>query len=294
MANRKNEAERFQNALRSLPASQRDGASLDEGKAGAGMVEIFMGQMEELRMKLAAAEAELKDSQEDRHIKAARLAERDKEAATLKQKMEVLQKTVKDLKDSLDERSGELESARKEATANAPKAEESERERARLGEKLARLQEDKAQLLKKLEDTRHQLGWQARLDRASEELGAIASAVQASQSSPVKLGSNDLASILGVLLPGLHFIRDSVPFLAGDLDDPAPVYRLLRALDTSGGDIPAGAKQLEGVRGWWELYYRIGQRENGRLYFRLGGERKDVLVSSKNEQDQDLDYLRRI
>lgn len=165
---------------------------------------------------------------------------------------------------------------------------------ARLTEKLARLQEDKGLLLKKLEDTRRQLSLQDSIDQVAEEIETLASEVRAYNRSPVMLGAGNLTDILDILLPCLNFRRDSVAFLGQAVDEPDSLYRLLKALDKTLVEMPPGAGQVAGAPGWWEMSYRLERRENGRLYFRAGGEKNDVLISSKEGQTQDLMFLRGI
>lgn len=91
-------------------------------------------------------------------------------------------------------------------------------------------------------------------------------------------------------LPTVNLIRGCEDILFFEFSDPAKAIRKISRLVLE----PAAVKgeAVEGARGWFELRFNTGNGNNGRLYFRRDGDKVDVLVSTKQEQDADIKYLR--
>lgn len=97
-------------------------------------------------------------------------------------------------------------------------------------------------------------------------------------------------AVFNACLPTVNLIRGCEDILFIEFSDPAKAIRLISQLVLE----PAAVKgeAVEGARGWFELRFSTGNGNNGRLYFRRDGHKLDVLVSTKQEQEADIKYLR--
>jgi HIRAN domain-containing protein len=103
-----------------------------------------------------------------------------------------------------------------------------------------------------------------------------------------------IEQIVGSLLPEVTFLNRSIHNI-GKIKRP----RRLRLLEGLLGDLreiahqrwPEGSTRVRGAPQWWESRFNAGDRRNGRLYFKREGDPRKVLVSFKNDQKSDVDYL---
>lgn len=105
------------------------------------------------------------------------------------------------------------------------------------------------------------------------------------------LSPSEIGELLAVLLPNLHFRRNSLEVMTDILQSYLPVLRKLRGLSTN----PGGFKG-EGVRSappWKEAYFNTGSGADGRLYFMEDTDGTyRVLVSRKDSQKRDIEYMK--
>jgi hypothetical protein len=137
---------------------------------------------------------------------------------------------------------------------------------------------------------------EAALEAARAELETARAA-----SSPLHLApprtrlQDEIADILGTLLPNLNLLRDSLTVAASEYASRKALYRSLAELAAGEGRLPANWKPVQGTTGWWERHVSDGQDNTGRLYaqFLRSDRRWDVLISDKAEQPRDMAWLRR-
>lgn len=101
----------------------------------------------------------------------------------------------------------------------------------------------------------------------------------------------ELAGLLDALLPGVVLIRDSLGVIQRELENREPVLRELRRLCWEPAAIVADAKRIQRAPEWREIRFRTGQQDDGRLYFRKRDQVWHVVVSFKEDQKRDLEYL---
>lgn len=97
--------------------------------------------------------------------------------------------------------------------------------------------------------------------------------------------------VIQILLPNVEFLRNSIDVITRELKSYEPVLRTLYsiAIHQDYGQ----AKAVKGAPGWKELRFNTGQSNGGRLYFRSETDRYLTLISFKNYQKQDIEYLRK-
>lgn len=100
----------------------------------------------------------------------------------------------------------------------------------------------------------------------------------------------ELGDAISVLLPDVRLLRDSLDVITQELESFEPVLHELRNLCIA----PASVKweRVEGAPQWKERRFSTGQRHDGRVYFRNHGSTWLVLVSFKDSQKQDIEYLK--
>jgi len=91
-----------------------------------------------------------------------------------------------------------------------------------------------------------------------------------------------------VFFPRLELIRDSESLLASKrFSDRSKILRILKLLDAR--DIPKITKPCKGrAEGWTETHSTTGTANDGRLYFRKQGEKIRILISTKDNQRNDM------
>ena len=102
----------------------------------------------------------------------------------------------------------------------------------------------------------------------------------------------ELGGVIDALLPGILLLRDSPEVIEHKLENFEPVLHELRLLCYEPAAIRG--ERVQGAPGWRERHFHTGQKDDGRFYFR----RRDdatwmVLVSFKQCQERDIEYLRR-
>jgi len=69
--------------------------------------------------------------------------------------------------------------------------------------------------------------------------------------------------------------------------DRSKILRILKLLDAR--DIPKITKPCKGrAEGWTETHFTTGTANDGRLYFRKQGEKIRILISTKDNQRNDM------
>ena len=103
----------------------------------------------------------------------------------------------------------------------------------------------------------------------------------------------DLGNVIRILLPNIHFLRDSLDVITQELESFEQVLRKLHNLCSDPANVEG--KKVESARKWkWqEKHFCTGQKDDGRFYFTKDGSTWRVLVSFKDSQKRDIDYLKR-
>lgn len=128
-----------------------------------------------------------------------------------------------------------------------------------------------------------------RLEKELKKIRPLAESNQRLRSIEARLGE-EYPEILKTLLPHLVFKRDSMKRLIEGLQEPKDALEKLAILNAE--QHVKEAKKVKGAKGWWEVYFRTGTGENGRLYYQPLDTEIEVLVSIKQQQNQDMGYLR--
>lgn len=92
------------------------------------------------------------------------------------------------------------------------------------------------------------------------------------------------------IMPDVEFLKGSIELIATYLADPAVAIQRIRQVvfDKQNGTSVRAAK------GWSEMRFSTGQDDSGRIYFRRIKEcGYQILVSLKENQEHDIDYLKR-
>ncbi|GEM_PF-6398672 len=97
-------------------------------------------------------------------------------------------------------------------------------------------------------------------------------------------------AVFNACLPSVNLIRGCEDILFFEFSNPTKAIGLISQLVLKPAAVKAEA--VEGAHGWLELRFNTGNGGNGRLYFRRDGDKLDVLVSTKQEQEADIKYLR--
>ena len=137
---------------------------------------------------------------------------------------------------------------------------------------------------------------EAALEAARAELELAQAAPVAPHQAPPRTRLHDeIADVIGSLLPNLNLLRDSLTVAASEYASRKALYRSLAELTSVGGRLPPNWKSVQGAAGWWERHVSDGQANTGRLYALHVEEvrRWDVLISDKAEQPRDMVWLRK-
>ncbi|MEW5965352.1 MAG: hypothetical protein AB1749_17575 [Pseudomonadota bacterium] len=100
-------------------------------------------------------------------------------------------------------------------------------------------------------------------------------------------------TVIAILLPHVHLLRDSLLVAAVEYRDRNSLYRALAQLDPSEGRPPKTWKKLADLK-YWERHVSDGASDAGRVYAWLDTNARvfRVLVSNKSEQTRDIAWLR--
>ena len=137
---------------------------------------------------------------------------------------------------------------------------------------------------------------EAALEAARAELELAHAAPIAPRQAPPRTRLRDeIADVLGSLLPNLSLLRDSLTVAASEYASRKALYRSLAELASVDGRLPPNWKPVQGATGWWERHVSDGQANTGRLYALHVEEarRWDVLISDKAEQPRDMAWLQK-
>lgn len=93
------------------------------------------------------------------------------------------------------------------------------------------------------------------------------------------------------LLPNVELIRDSWDVLLWELQNPESVFQILQKIQVMPETLHA--KRVRSTKNWKELHYGTGQSNDGRLYFKRKGQAAEVLISFKQEQKEDINWIQK-
>jgi hypothetical protein len=94
-----------------------------------------------------------------------------------------------------------------------------------------------------------------------------------------------------LLLPDVQLLQNSLAVITQELESYEPILRELRSLCSNPAEVKG--ERVEGAPQWRERRFSTGQKHDGRLYFRRDGAKWLALVSFKDCQEQDIEYLKR-
>lgn len=95
--------------------------------------------------------------------------------------------------------------------------------------------------------------------------------------------------MIGVFLSDVEFIRDSMDVLKRELKDYTIALSKIYELYS---DPMIRGKKVQSRDKWFEIHYSTGHSNDGRIYFKREGNKMQVLVSFKDSQKQDIQYLK--
>ncbi|MDR4495686.1 MAG: hypothetical protein R3B74_14985 [Nitrospirales bacterium] len=100
----------------------------------------------------------------------------------------------------------------------------------------------------------------------------------------------ELGNTIKVLLPAIHFLRDSLDVIT-EIESVEPILRDLGILCSAPAEIKG--ERVEGASPWKERRFSTGQKHDGRFYFKNQDSTWVVLISYKDCQKQDIAYLKK-
>ncbi len=131
------------------------------------------------------------------------------------------------------------------------------------------------------------------LDNVTKEKNDAKRELERTQSHIERIKNWDDSSVLvgdmaQTFFPRLELIRDSESLLASKrFSDRSQILRILKLLNV--GNTPQNTKPCKGRGdGWTETHFTTGTANDGRLYFRKQGEKIRVLISTKDNQRNDI------
>lgn len=102
---------------------------------------------------------------------------------------------------------------------------------------------------------------------------------------------HELDAIIDTLVSGIVLIRDSLDVMERELESCGPVLRELRTLCWEPSAVRG--ERVQSAPEWRETHFSTGQQDDGRLYFRHRDGTWMALVSFKQCQQRDVEYLKR-
>ncbi len=97
--------------------------------------------------------------------------------------------------------------------------------------------------------------------------------------------------IMAALFREVELLRDSSEILCRELRSCSSILRILHEVAYRPASLRAVA--VKSTDGWKEVHYSTGQKDDGRLYFKRTGDKVLTLVSFKDLQARDIEYLRK-
>jgi uncharacterized phage infection (PIP) family protein YhgE len=211
---------------------------------------------------------------------AGKLRDLQKELEQEKQKLNEIQNDLDKSETDLQKAAEDIETHKREAGFAVDQALEYEQ----IAEKLQKAYDIKEREAAELRQQREALRLEVTMiERQEQRLKNIQTGKQSPKTS-------NLDNIISVLCPSIKFLRDSLDELSS-LPDPAQALKSIGILSTNPEKLKG--ERFEGTD-FKELRYSTGQSDDGRMYYRVGKERVDVLVSKKSVQGKmDKDYLKK-
>lgn len=131
------------------------------------------------------------------------------------------------------------------------------------------------------------------LDNVTEEKNDTQRQLERTQTQIERIKNWDDSSVLvgdmaQTFFPKLELIRDSESLLASKrFSDRSQILRILKLLNV--GNTPKITKPCKGRSdGWTETHFTTGTANDGRLYFRKQGAKMRILISTKDNQRNDM------
>lgn len=93
------------------------------------------------------------------------------------------------------------------------------------------------------------------------------------------------------MFPDCEFLRDSLRIIVDELRKPTGFIRRLSAFLQGNAD--AVTDTVRRAEGWKELHFSTGENDSGRFYVSRNGNRFRILVSFKEDQLEDIEWLRK-
>lgn len=101
----------------------------------------------------------------------------------------------------------------------------------------------------------------------------------------------EVRQLVQILLPSVEFLRDSLDVATIEY---ASYLNVLRAISVLVHDpLNVRGERVESANGWKEIHCSTGQKNDGRIYFKLDNSVWLVLISFKQSQKKDMEYLKR-
>lgn len=131
--------------------------------------------------------------------------------------------------------------------------------------------------------------------QASEAAAAQAATPPAASPTTQRRLRSEIETVLRTLLPHVELLRDSLAVITTEYRERGSLYRALGQLSPA-GELPANWKKVRALDHWWERHVADGASDAGRLYARWDATSRTfaILVSRKQEQSRDFDWLRTI
>lgn len=132
-------------------------------------------------------------------------------------------------------------------------------------------------------------------EEAERELTSARIRLQQMQDMKHRIERNNQTRVemVRAVFPTFDFARRSLEAAVQELTDLLPLLRVLRDIDRETAAAPCKSRRVQGAKDWREFHFNTGTDTLGRLYYRTGDGKTEVLISRKGEQKTDVEFLSR-